>query len=851
MDPTAGKRLSRAIALTRLGMTAERAARAFWPLWTILLLILAALFFGAQDALPLEAAWAVAVICALALIGTATWGLWRFRLPRPGEAEARLDASLSGRPLAAMDDLPATGADDPTTRALWAAHQRRMAERLAGARAVPGDLRVSSRDPYALRYVALLAFAAALLFGSVLRVGSVAELAPGSGPSALASGPAWEGWVEPPAYTGRPSLYLADIPPGRLEVPQGSRVIVRLYGEVGDLYVSESVSAEGEAQPAATGGSQELTVARSGRLSIEGEGGAAWDVLMLPDMVPDVDLGGDAERTPEGETRIPFSARDDHGIIGGTATVSLDMDRVERRYGLTLEPEPREPVVLDLPLPISGDRADFDEVLIADLARHPFAGLPVTITVTVEDALGQEAVPSVLRTELQTRRFFDPLARAIVEMRRDILWNAENGRRASQILRAVSYRPEDNFDSEVTYLRLRYALRRLESNLIIGLRPGARDEIAEMLWDVAVLIEDGRFADALERLRQAQDRLEEAMREGATDEEIAELMQELQEAMDEYMRQLAQQEPEGGQQQAQGGESQEITQDQLQEMLDRIQELMEQGRMEEAQAMLDQLRQMMENMQVAEGQGGQGQQGPGEQAMEDLAETLREQQGLSDEAFRDLQEQFGQEGAGRSDQNRGRSGQDGQGVEHGADSQGQSQGSNPDAPRAQGGGEQSLADRQEALRRELERQRGSLPGAGTEEGDAAREALERADRAMEGAEDALRQGDNAEAIDRQAEAMDALREGMQGLAEQMAEAQRQEGGGEQGQQMGSADPLARDPLGREAGSRGSIGSDEALAEGEDVYRRARDILDEIRRRSADRTRPEEEREYLERLLDRF
>ena len=432
MDLKAGKRLSRAITLTRLGMTAERAARAFWPLWTVLLVILAALFFGAQDVLPLELVWTIAVACALALVGTAAWGLWRFRLPRRDEAEARLDASLPGRPLAAMDDLPATGADDPTTRALWAAHQRRMAERLSAARAVPGDLRVSSRDPYALRYVALLAFAAALLFGSVWRVGSVADLAPGSGPAALASGPAWEGWVEPPAYTGRPSLYLADIPPGRLEVPQGSRVIVRLYGEMGDLYVSETVSAEGEEQPA-TDGSQELTVARSGRLAIEGAGGAAWDVLMLPDMVPDVDLGGEAERTPEGETRIPFSARDDHGIVSGTATIALDLERIDRTHGLAFDPEPREPVVLDLPLPISGDRADFDEVLIADLARHPFAGLPVTITVTVEDALEQQADPSVLRTELQTRRFFDPLARAVAEMRRDILWNAENGRRAAQI----------------------------------------------------------------------------------------------------------------------------------------------------------------------------------------------------------------------------------------------------------------------------------------------------------------------------------------------------------------------------------------------------------------------------------
>ena len=82
-----------------------------------------------------------------------------------------------------------------------------------------------------------------------------------------------------------------------------------------------------------------------------------------------------------------------------------------------------------------------------------------------------------------------------------------------------------------------------------------------------------------------------------------------------------------------------MTQDDIQRMMDRIQELMEQGRMAEAQEALEQLRQMMENMQVTQGQGQQG-QSPGEQAMEGLAETLREQQGLSDQAFRDLQEQF-------------------------------------------------------------------------------------------------------------------------------------------------------------------------------------------------------------------
>jgi len=37
----------------------------------------------------------------------------------------------------------------------------------------------------------------------------------------------------------------------------------------------------------------------------------------------------------------------------------------------------------------------------------------------------------------------------------------------------------------------------------------------------------------------------------------------------------------------------------------------------------------------------------------------------------------------------------------------------------------------------------------------------------------------------------------------------------------------------------------------DVHRRARELLEELRERSADRERPERELEYLRRLLDRF
>ena len=63
---------------------------------------------------------------------------------------------------------------------------------------------------------------------------------------------------------------------------------------------------------------------------------------------------------------------------------------------------------------------------------------------------------------------------------------------------------------------------------------------------------------------------------------------------------------------------------------------------------LQEFQEMMENLEITEGQQGQG-SSEGQQAMEGLADTLRQQQGLSDQAFRDLQEQYNPgAGAGQS-----------------------------------------------------------------------------------------------------------------------------------------------------------------------------------------------------------
>lgn len=854
--------------LTLAGLWAERLARAFWPLWSLALVTLAALAFGVQDLGPLNYAQVAGAVIGLFALALLALGLKSFRKPTAMDALDRLDGTMPGRPIAALRDTQAIGTADPASLAVWQVHQDRMAARAAAARPVQPDLRLSSRDRFSLRYVALTAFVMAALFGSFWKAGSVAGLTPGAA-VAMPGGPSWEAWAQPPAYTGKPSLYLNDITDPALALPTGTRLQIRLYGPEGDLTVAQTVAdvpppvpADPKATPAAavpnaTKGIYDLTVTRSGDLSIDGPSGREWQITAIPDAAPTVEVSGDMTREADGRFKQSIKATDDYGITAGRVTVTLDLAKIDRRHGLTVDPEPVEPVVLDIPLPRKGKRTDLTATLVDDLSKHVFANLPVTMVFAVTDAGGNEGTSAPYEVTLHGKRFFDPLAAALIEMRRDILWNRINAPRAVELLKAVSNRPEGFIRHDRAFLHLRVLMRKLEASQA-ALTVEDRDLMAEELWKIALMVEEGNLQDALDRLQRAQDRLDEAIKNGASPEEIDQLMKEMQQALNDYMRELAEesQRNPGDQQQSEMMQGQMMSGDQLQEMLDKLQQLMEEGKTAEAAELMEQLRQLMENMQVVQGQQGQGQQGPGQKGMQGLGETLRDQQDLSDDAFRDLQgvPRPGEQ-PGEGQEQGQEQGQDGQPGDQQGDQQGEQFGQN-DQGEGQGDGqsenEGSLSDRQRELRERLnDLQNGDLPGDGTEQGEEGRRNLDEAGRAMEEAEDALRDGDLDGALDRQAEAMESLRDGMQNLGEALAEEQRQNRDGQGGERdFGSADPNGTDPLGRRPGDTARIGSDENMVQN-DPDTRAQELLDEIRRRSGELARPLEELDYLKRLLQMF
>ncbi len=825
---------ARALSLTRAGMLAERLAGAFWPAFSLALIGWAAMGFDLfAHVSPLWGFWlgAAGVLGFVLALG---WGLWRFRWPGRAEAVARLDRSLPGRPLAALADDQAIGDGDLLTEALWQVHRDRMAAAAAAARPVKPRPFLARRDPYGLRLAALTAAVVALLFGAPQRMGEVPGL---PGPAGAAISPSWEGWITPPAYTGRPSLYLNAIRQNDFDVPQGSRVVIRFYGQPGAHHLGQTIAPEVQGDEDSQ--TLEFNAMESGRLSVIGPSSRSWFVQVLPDEPPRVRFDGRMSRGRGGVLEQPFLAEDDYGVTAGTATITLDLDRVERRHGLELAPETREDLELDLPMPMTRSRERFSDVLRDDLSDHPWAHLPVRIALSVRDAAGQVGEGGSRAEVLPARRFFEPVALAVTELRRDLLWNRDNARRSAQLMRAMLFDADDAFRDEAVPERLREAVDFIEVRLEEGRWDGeARDLLAEELWDLALLLEEGELANARERLQRARERLEQAMRDGASPDEIAELMDELREATRDYMRMLAEQPRERGEPQAgERGDTMEITGDQIQELMDRIQELMEEGRMEEAAELMAMLQELLDNLQIAEGGEG-GEPMPGSEAMEGLGDTLGDQQSLADDTFRDLQGR--RDGAPQPGEEPG----EGRGGDQPDDQQeGDQAGEGEELGRG-------LAERQEALREQLrEQQLQTLPGEGTPEGDAALDALEEAERAMDEAARALREGETREALEQQAEALEQLREALRQMGEAMrADRAERDGEGDRAEAQGTGrDPLGRDRRG-EADTRGDL---RGVEPGLDPRARARELMDEIRRRSAELERPEEEREYLNRLIERF
>jgi hypothetical protein len=400
---------------------------------------------------------------------------------------------------------------------------------------------------------------------------------------------------------------------------------------------------------------------------------------------------------------------------------------------------------------------------------------------------------------LPARIFTDPLARALIEQRQNLAAAASQDQRmaVATMLDAFTIAPDKFYDGKrAIYLALRAAYWGIRA----ARAPSDIARVEDILWQTAVALERGGLLDAAQELRRLQAMLAQAMANGAPQDEIDALLNRYNQAMQRYMEALAANPPPPGEQQPDNPNAVTLGQNDIQKMMDMIRKLSEAGQREQAAQMLALLQNMLENMRmVPGGQGGQdtAQNKALNDAMNKMGDAMGKQRTLLDKTFRQQQ--------GNGD------------------------------PRD--GGAQGLSKQQQQLQQQMQNaMKGLDPSLGKDPSVAGK--MKDAADAMGQAQGALQRGDLDNAKNAQQKALQAMSQAEQKLAQTAAANEGRNGaaGGDRG-----------DPLGRPtADPRNTVKIPDA-----DTLARARAILEELRRRAGEMRRPQEERDYIDRLLKSF
>ncbi len=823
-----GGRFAMRLRLARFALLWERG----WPpCWPALAALGAFLVLGLFDVLPslpglLHAAILICLSAAFAIGLAAAYG--ETVIPDVFSARRRIEqaSELQHRPLQALADRP-SGRLDAASAGLWEAHRRRMEAAARRLRVGLPQAGFAARDPWGLRAVlAILLLLGAIDAGSDWKDRLVRSLRPDiAGRSGMAAA-SLDIWVTPPDYTGLAPLFLRPDSAETLRIPIGSKLLAQVHGgrSVPRLAI------DGESRDFDAVDKQNFRAAATltaGKQLMVTQAGAAlgnWQIEIIPDNPPKIAFAKPPEGTAHAALRIDYQASDDYGVESAKAVI--------RREG----GNPEETIDLDIPLP-GLHLKEAQATSYHDLSPHPWAGLPVEIRLVATDALGQTGESEPVRIKLPERKFEHPVARAIIDQRKELATDPGSRLAVADTLSDLRERPQLYRDDTVAFLGMRLA----EERLRINDDANSLAEVQQLLWDTALRIEDGRMSLAEREMRRLQQELQDALAKNAPDAEIDRLMKELQQALDRYLQALAENMARNPDQYQQPVDpSKVISSRDLQRMLDRARDLARNGARDQARELLSQLQNMLENLRMAR-PGQMPQQGSSEaqKMMRDMRELMQRQQQLLDRSFRAQQQQGQQQG---QQGQQGRMGQRGQ-------QQGQQQGGDQPDPNGQLG---DAAGQQEGLRRMLGEMMRRL-GDGL--GDIP-EPLGRAERAMRDATEALQRRQPGDAIGPQTEALDQLQQAARDFAQQMQRRMQGQWGNPNDDEVGATDGtprdrVERDPLGRPLSNNGTYDQGDVKIPDQNTLQKAREILDELRRRAGERFRPEIELDYIDRLLKRF
>lgn len=876
------------LALTRWVMLLENNLRLCWRAYGVIGLFAALAWFDCFRFLPSFVHF-LALCCFLTALLHFLWGTTAgWRLPSVTAAARRLEAAnaLRHRPYEALQATPLLAPRDSAGKTLWLQHQERARKKLQSL-SLPLPQVGGIADPYHLRAVVAVLLVGSLFAGQgelgarLQRALQPDTASPQLGPVAKITA-----WATPPTYTGLPPIMLAENGKSAaknepIRIPAGSTLALRVAG----LSDAPELVTDKATMPLKESGTEsfalDMTVPDTQELKIKAGwfALARWPVIIVPDAPPQIAWKEQPKLDAQQNVKFTYHATDDYGL----SKTQLVMTLAVSARGLPTEPQV-------FPLTGAGQK-QYDGKSSLPLAASLWSGMPVTLVAEATDQAQQTGRTPNFTLTLPEHVFTDPLAKELAELRRGLLLEPEQNWKPTLNTLVAIARDVPRYRGDP---RILLGLRSTAVRMYLDKAQKDLTAVTTTLWEMALALDGGGLAAASEKLRVAQQQLEQALAAGADSATVEQKMQELQQALQEYAQNLARSAPQ---------DTPDIPRDvleeagknlaqELQQKLQEIQDLNATGAHEAAAQKMRELQQMLEELQQAKPMTEEQKQQV--QNLKDMRDLIEQQEKLQEKTGKAEQqkpqggaqapepstpakptyasprppEEYPEEKPGQKDKQQaqeqpqpGQSNdqQPGQpGGEQGGKSAGQAQPGGQ--PQAQGGGAekgkdgagqaeaqpngQGLAQQQGELRKKL----GKMVEDMTAHEPQPPEQLGTADQGMKSAGEKLGQEQYRGAQQDQGKTLQALKELAGKMKQQLQEQiMALPMGGGKGEAGKNPSPFGRSD---KEGGRGPVDQDVKVPDQQEVQR-ARKILDELRRRSGEYERPKDERSYIERLLNKF
>ncbi|MGH1377687.1 MAG: DUF4175 domain-containing protein [Alphaproteobacteria bacterium] len=806
----------------------------------------------------------------------------------------QIDQSLentSGLPQGHIAILDDTLANPKThlSRGLWEENQKQILKSLFLIKSPKKRAILSREDPSAIRFIAILVFVSGMMVSGPQWHDKITNgIIPITPNHIVSNGNVTNLWITPPSYTGIGKQHIIGANIGNdnaLNIPEGSDIRIRLHSVLGK-HIPPHLNNGDDITPMKYLGSGlysiEDKIKNGDNLSVT-QGyfpRARWSYNYIIDTPPEISNDNKQANNPtsiedtnndkntlnpdskENDTnkaelplyefidgnqiRFPTLVKDDYGVK--EIHMRMDIDKI-------VEEKPLGNHVEEYRLIMSQPNTEFKISPIFNMTWHTWSGLPVTFEYTAIDHKGQKTKLDKIHLILPEREFEHPMAKSLISMRKRLAWDYRDSFIDVALnLKSLLNAPEYFQNNPVIYLAIKTSSARLihVNNKDQETRLEAAQEVIKLLWNAALVVEDGNLSMAVRELREAQSALENALRDpNASDDEISKLMNNLRDKMANY---FAEKQRDMQKRMAEGEKFPEISPDQfnsiispdtLSKIVEEIESALRSGDEKKAQELMSKLQRMMEMMDDS----GASQLPSDMQAMREgineLQELIERQEQLLEQTKKLARTEYLREEQNKTNPRNLPS------IEEMLKEFGMT--GIPPTPKRQAP-ENDKPSSEKITNKKVEQAAlryilGQLMLEISEKIDEIPEAMGLAEQEMRKSENYLGESKPNASLPHQGKAIDYLKDSQEELSQEFKQRMQQMVGISMGGAGQKYDPLGRSYGGEE--NNGKTSDQNVKVPDAAQKKKVDEILKTLRERSGDFERPDDERSYFRRLLRQF